>query len=179
MEKILITGTGRCGTTFLILLFSFLEFDTGYNRENYLNNLNIDSKAGLEQLLPFTHYISKRPDIILNIELLIKNINIKQVIIPIRDYTLSAQSRVNNKYIGGLWYATTEEEQITFYKHIMSEYMYIATKYDINTLFLDFDRMINNKKYLFDKLKHILDEKHIEFEHFSTIYDEVTLILKK
>ena len=35
MEKILITGTGRCGTTFLIKLFSFLDFDTGYNRDNY------------------------------------------------------------------------------------------------------------------------------------------------
>ena len=32
-----ITGTGRCGTTFLIKLFSFLEFNTGFNRENYNN----------------------------------------------------------------------------------------------------------------------------------------------
>ena len=29
MEKILITGTGRCGTTFLIKLFSFLGYNTG------------------------------------------------------------------------------------------------------------------------------------------------------
>ena len=35
MEKILITGTGRCGTTFLIKLFSFLEFDTGFTKNDY------------------------------------------------------------------------------------------------------------------------------------------------
>lgn len=36
-SKIYITGTGRCGTTFLIKLFSFLNFDTGYNKNNYGN----------------------------------------------------------------------------------------------------------------------------------------------
>lgn len=36
-DKIYITGIGRCGTTFLIKLFSFLNFDTGYNKENYKN----------------------------------------------------------------------------------------------------------------------------------------------
>ena len=34
-NKILITGTGRCGTTFLIKLFTFLGFDTGYDKSNY------------------------------------------------------------------------------------------------------------------------------------------------
>jgi len=35
MEKIFITGTGRCGTTFLIKLFTFLNFNTGFNKSNY------------------------------------------------------------------------------------------------------------------------------------------------
>jgi hypothetical protein len=37
-EKILITGTGRCGTTFLIKLFTFLGFDTGFDKTNYQMN---------------------------------------------------------------------------------------------------------------------------------------------
>lgn len=32
-------------------------------------------------------------------------------------------------------------------------------KYDIDTIFIDFDRMINDKPYLFNKLKSVLDEK--------------------
>lgn len=53
------------------------------------------------------------------------------------------------------------------------------TKYDIPTIFIDFDKMINDKKYLFDKIKSILDEKNIDFDNFSNIYDEVSLISKR
>ena len=35
--------------------------------------------------------------------------------------------------------------------------------------------MINDKLYLFNKIKYILDEKNIDFETFSTVYDEVTI----
>ena len=48
------------------------------------------------------------------------------------------------------------------------------TKYEINTLFLDFDKMVSDKIYLFEKLKPILDEKNITFETFSNEYDDVT-----
>jgi hypothetical protein len=49
------------------------------------------------------------------------------------------------------------------------------TKYNINTIFIDFDKMIIDKKYLFDKLKPILDEKDINFDLFCSVYDETTL----
>ena len=49
MEKILITGTGRCGTTFLIKLFSFLDFDTGYNRNNYKLSISSNCNSGMEK----------------------------------------------------------------------------------------------------------------------------------
>ena len=52
------------------------------------------------------------------------------------------------------------------------------TKYNISTIFIDFDKMINDKQYLFDKLKNILDEKNITFDLFSTIYDKVSLTSK-
>jgi hypothetical protein len=49
------------------------------------------------------------------------------------------------------------------------------TKYKINTIFINFDKMICDKKYLFDKLNPILIEKNIDFEKFSQIYDEVSI----
>ena len=77
-----------------------------------------------------------------------------------------------------LWCANDELSQIEFYKNILTNYIIISTKYDINTIFIDFDKMINDKIYLFNKLKNILDEKNIDLEKFSCVYDEVSLSSK-
>lgn len=178
MEKILITGTGRCGTTFLIKLFSFLDFDTGYNKSNYKNNIAPNCNSGMERIYTEKYYILKNPNFIYNIRHILedKSVKIKMVIIPIRDYELSAKSRVKHAYdAGGLWNATDVQSQILFYRHIISNYMYNMTKYDINTIFLNFDKMVSDKEYLFQKLKPILDEKNIKFGEFSEIYDEVSI----
>ena len=181
MEKIFITGTGRCGTTFMIKLFSFLNFDTGYNRENYKNNISANCNSGMERIYIDKFYIIKNPRIINNIAHILADtsVKIKTIIIPIRDYELSAISRVNHgTQNGGLWNAVNKKTQIEFYNQIMANYLYYMTKYEINTIFLDFDKMTTNKAYLFDKIKHILSEKNIEFELFSSVYDEVTLTSK-
>lgn len=44
------------------------------------------------------------------------------------------------------------------------------TKYDIPTIFLDFERMINDRDYLYNKLKNIMDEENIIFEQFNEVY---------
>lgn len=181
MEKIFITGTGRCGTTFLIKLFTFLDLDTGYNKHNYKNFINNNCNSGMERKYNDLFSIIKNPHIIMNIPHIIKdkNIKIKKIIIPVRDYIQSAKSRVSHQYnAGGLWFANDEKSQLSFYKHIMSNYIYYMTKYDIPTLFLDFDRMTTDKKYLYDKLSFILDEKNITFDMFSSVYDEVSLTSK-
>ena len=181
MEKILITGTGRCGTTFLIKLFSFLDFNTGYTKKNYKSSISSNCNSGMERNYKDKYYILKNPTFILNIEHIVKDesIIIKNVIIPIRDLEESARSRVTNgRSPGGLWNAQDEMSQINFYKKILTNYIVISTKYDINTIFIDFDRMINDKAYLFNKLKNILDEKAVDFETFSSVYDEVTMTSK-
>ena len=181
MEKVFITGTGRCGTTFLIKLFSFLDFNTGYNRSNYNLSISSNCNSGMERDYNANYYIIKNPRIMENIEHVIKDtsIKIKNIIIPIRNLKKSAESRVKHgKLHGGLWNATDELSQINFYKNILTNYIVIATKYDINTIFIDFDKMINDKIYLFNKLKHILNEKHIDLDTFSRVYNEVSIISK-
>lgn len=181
MEKILITGTGRCGTTFLIKLFSFLDFDTGYNRNNYKLSISSNCNSGMEKTYKSNNRILKNPLFIRNIEHIVKDetISIKCVIIPLRHLKMSAQSRVKHGYQnGGLWNASDEISQIEFYKNILTNYLFISTKYEINTIFIDFDKMINDKIYLFNKLKNILDEKNIDLETFSAVYDEVSLTSK-
>jgi hypothetical protein len=173
MEKILITGTGRSGTTFLIKLFSFLNFDTGYGLENYKSHIRDNCNSGMERPYTDNHYILKSPDFMKNIEDLVKDdkIIIKNVIIPVRDLKISSKSRVRHgNNAGGLWNANDELSQISFYQKIISNYIFISTKYDLKTIFIDFDRMIDDPKYLFNKLKDILDEKDIDFETFNNNY---------
>lgn len=178
MEKIYITGTGRCGTTFLIKLFTFLGFDTGFTQDNYDQFIFKNCNAGMEKVYSDNFCTIKDPCILENIESIIHDpaIIIKCIILPIRKYQESAKSRVGHgTQCGGLWNASNEDEQCQFYNKIMANYMYIATKYDINTIFIDFDRMIHNKEYLFQKLKVLFDEKHISFDTFSDIYEKVSL----
>lgn len=176
MEKILITGTGRCGTTFLIKIFTFLNFDTGYTRNNYQKYIFPKCNSGMEKkLYTEKNYILKNPEYIKNIENIIqdKSIIIKTIILPVRNLREAAISRVKlGQSEGGLLNAKDELSQIQYYKDILSNYVYIMTKYDINTIFIDFDKMINDKLYLFNKLKNILNEKFINYETFSEAYDD-------
>ena len=122
MEKILITGTGRCGTTFLIKLFSFLGFNTGYNKKNYNDYIYPNCNSGMERKYNENYYILKNPTFINDIETILndKSIKVKMVIIPIRNLKNSAMSRVKHKYNkGGLWNATNKSSQILFYNTII------------------------------------------------------------
>ncbi len=161
-EKILISGTGRCGTTFLIILLSMLKLDTGYNVHNFRNHIFENCNSGMEQLINCKNKIIKNPVFIEKIENIVSNnnIKIKYMIIPIRDYSKSANSRLNlGNENGGLWNATDFDSQINFYYKIMANYNYTMVKYDIPTIFLDFDKMINDTLYLYNKLLPILENK--------------------
>ncbi len=175
MEKILITGTGRCGTTFLIKLFSFLGFDTGYTRENYNRFISKNCNSGMERQHTENHQVLKNPTFIQNISTILESsIRIKSVIIPVRDLNQSAKSRVRHqKKNGGLWNAVDEKTQVDHYRNILSNYVCLMAKHDIPTVFLDFDRMVTDRLYLFDRLSHLM--VGVNFDRFSEVYDEVTV----
>ena len=179
MEKIFITGTGRCGTTFLIKLFTFLGFNTGFNDDNYRRYIMPNCNAGMERVFTDQFDVLKNPTFLWDIEKIVKDKNniIKRVIIPIRNFAESAHSRAIHGMNrgGGLWNATTEDEQIRFYHEMMANYVFFMTKYNIPTTFIDFDRMISDKQYLFIILQPIMEEKQIDFEFFSRIYNEVSV----
>lgn len=177
MDKILISGTGRCGTTFLIKLFSFLDYNTGFTRDNYQNYIQKNCNSGMEKNHHSDEYVLKNPTFIQFIKNIVEDssIRIKYMIISIRDYSISARSRVSHKKgAGGLWNANNEEEQILYYNKIMTNYLFYMVKYDINTIFIDFEKMISNPAYLYEKLKPILDENDITFERFFHEYELVS-----
>jgi len=129
MEKILITGTGRCGTTFLIKLFSFLDFNTGYTKENYKLSIYSNCNSGMERKYNDNYYILKNPSFMSDIEQILKDTSviIKSVVIPIRNLKDSAKSRIKHMHKnGGLWNAKDELSQIKYYKDIITNYIYIS-----------------------------------------------------
>lgn len=178
MYKIYITGTGRCGTTFLIKLFTFLKFDTGYTKENYARSIHKNCNSGMERRYKDNFHVLKNPSFIDQIETIVaeKSINIEAFIIPIREYKASVSSRLKHgKKPGGLWNASDEKSQIEFYNSIMAKYLYHMVKHEIKTIFLDFDAMVNDKQYLFDKLTPVLTKRNIDYTTFCNAYDEASI----
>lgn len=160
-------------------MFTFLEFDTGFNKQNYHKFIAKNCNSGMELDINSKPYILKNPQFIVNIAHIIKIIKIKKMIIPIRNYEKSAISREKHgNKAGGLWNAHNKNSQIQFYHKIISNYIYYMTKYNIPTIFLDFEKMISDKIYLYEKIESILNEKNITFENFSNVYDEVSILSK-
>ena len=177
MDKIYISGTGRCGTTFLIKLFTFLKFNTGYTKENYTRSIFKNCNSGMERRYNDNFHVLKNPNFINEIETIVadKCINIETFIIPIREYNASAQSRVkHNRLAGGLWNASDKKTQINFYHSVMAKYMYHMVKHEIKTIFLDFDAMVKDKQYLFEKLSPVLSKKGVDYTIFCNAYDEAS-----
>ena len=48
------------------------------------------------------------------------------------------------------------------------------TKHNIPTIFINFEKMISDSKYLYNILHVILNEKNISYELFNTIYEKVS-----
>ena len=109
-----------------------------------------------------------------------KTVKVKYMIIPIQDYEKSAESREKLGGLrGGLWEASNKEEQIKSYYKMMSEYMLNMVRYDIPTIFLDFDRMVSSSEYLYENLKPMMEEENVEFEKFDKTFQEVNFIQKR
>ena len=171
-NKILISGTGRCGTTFLIKLFTFMEFDTGFTKQTYQESIFSNCNAGMELRITAPHLVLKWPRFLDQIPEIVSQYTIQYMILPIRNYEQSAESRVRHGTLpGGLRDADSKETQITHYYKIIAEYVYHMTRYDIPTIFIDFERMITDKMYLYDRLRPIFDLYHKSFDIFSEAYD--------
>lgn len=124
---ILISGTGRAGTTLLVQYFTALGFDTGFTLERAMHTTDPIAKAGLEhgldQALP---YVSKSPrytdTLGANLD---EGLRVKWCLVPMRDLYSAAESRrrvhraassagmdpVSHR--GALWNTTDSGEQET------------------------------------------------------------------
>lgn len=175
-HNVIVSGTGRSGTTFLMLIFTFLGMDTGFTEDNYDMDIDNDANSGLERDLQFA-YIVKSPAYIQCISEVILETNIDWMIIPIREYEDSALSRykLGPGVRGGLWESRNAVEQVQMYWRIMAKYLRKMVKYQIPTIFLDFDKLIVSQKYVYNKLLPLFESKNISFDSFKVAYTKATL----
>lgn len=170
-QHVIISGTGRAGTTFLVQLLTELGLDTGFadSTSSLLPNCN----AGMEWDIrhPDAPYIIKSPwlcDYLDNV-LQEEDIIIDHAIIPVRDLYSAAESRRDvtkrtdpslypGEIPGGLWHTDIPEQQEAILAHQLYKLIYTVAKNDIPLTLLYFPRFIYDPKYLYEKLSFVLND---------------------
>lgn len=194
-QHVVITGTGRAGTTFLVELLTNLGLDTGFKKNDLIILKNKMGRAGLEHDIRKANcpYIVKSPwfcdyahEVFNN-----KSITIEHIFLPMRDLNAAAESRRfvtrNNiikhstlsmllkktdkqQYAGGLWHTnslkTGKQEQILQFQ--LYKLLLEASSTFIPITILQYPRIVKDCDYLYAKLKPILNNISIEF--FSQVF---------
>lgn len=179
-HHVVITGTGRSGTSFLVQLMTNLGLDTGFDKDTARSILGTEGRAGLEFDIRKNNcpYIVKSPwfcdyasDVLRDPE-----IRVDRVFIPIRDLEAAAESRRCvtrlNSTKGGLWHTDSlqpgDQEQVLLlqvYKLVLA-----LSSYHIPVAFIRYPKLIKAPSYLFRKLRPLL--KDMALDDFLEVFNE-------
>jgi hypothetical protein len=111
-----------------------------------------------------------------NITEIHKNTNIKYIVFPYRNFKESAESREKlskRTPNGGLWNAKTAQEQQEFYHRIYKIFLLDIIRFQIPTIFIDFQQFTHSPQYLYEKLQPTF-LRPITFEEFELAYYQAT-----
>lgn len=183
--KLIITGTGRAGTTALLEVLTELGLDTGLNNPEtpqfhkssttYFETCH----AGLEfsplKVEGKTPYVIKDPDFCGQIHELYERFTIQGVLIPIRGLQVAALSRLRiyKQYgegaAGGLWNVPSDEvwgdyrdetqklsQQTLALAVSFYELVFSCVQLQIPFVFLEYPRFLKNPYYLYKQLCQII-----------------------
>ena len=183
-HHVIISGTGRAGTTFLIQLLTGLGLDTGFTSD-YLP-INENCNAGLEQDIfqENAPYIIKNPWLCDSIQEVLArpDIVIDHAFIPIRDLRASAQSRIyvdatSDKAAfpqgvpGGLWHTSDPSQQESILARQFYKLVYHLSKSEVPMTFMHYPRLTQDARYLYNKLATLLTG--ISYENFARDFDVI------
>ena len=164
---IVISGTGRSGTTYLMELFAELGFDTGPWTEAHYHHV---ASAGRERnvLKSAGYRVVKSPHFCDQVDAAVAaGIGIEHVIIPVRNIEDAAASRVrvqeaatgsrDGKGVpGGLWGTTSAEDQASVLSRKLASLVESLVRHDIPMTMLYFPRITTDEDYLFRKLSPLM-----------------------
>jgi hypothetical protein len=168
-HHVIISGTGRAGTTFLVQLLTVLGFDTGFGdpASGIFSNCN----AGMERDLrePDAPYIVKSPWICDYLGDVVRSgrVVIDHAIVPMRDLFAAAESRRKvsseaaggvrpDEVPGGLWHTARPEAQEAILTEQFYKLFLTLAEQDIPITLLHFPRLVTDSDYLYGKLAFLL-----------------------
>jgi hypothetical protein len=184
-RHLIISGTGRAGTTFLVQLLTKLGLDTGV--EDIDSAINPNCNAGLESdiRLPDAPYVVKTPWLCDYLDEVLRggDVTIDHALIPMRELYAAAQSRRHvasttdptlypGGIPGGLWHTDDPGEQETALTHQLYKLLLAIAKHDIPLTLLEFPRLVYEPAYLYRKLAFALGD--INYDSFLNVFRAVS-----
>ena len=179
-HKVIITGTGRAGTTFLVHLLTELGLDTGITPKNWRKKFYPNCNAGLEHNLldPKTPYIVKNPALCETLPDAVasERFVFDHVYIPIRELDTAAASRVriggaNGSVPGGLWGTSDPAHQRAVLAEHFHRLIHVLVTHEIPHTFILFPRLVADPAYSFDRLSFVL--KGISRHDFDLAFNRI------
>jgi hypothetical protein len=157
--KIIIAGTGRAGTTFLVAVLSDLGLDTGFRPGIPMDGVS----GGLERSIGHadTPRIVKSPGLSTRLGKLLDDgaVQVDHVIIPMRDLDIASASRVRvagyGRFLGvrgGFTGTRSASRQKKVLAAMLAELVWAVTRHDLAHTFLEFPRFTNDWQYTYEKL---------------------------
>jgi hypothetical protein len=181
-HHLIISGTGRAGTTFLVQLLTELGLQTGF--KDAFSDFHASCNAGMEWNLRLEDapYVVKSPELCeyLGEVLKTKDIVIDYAIVPVRDLYSAAESRRQVSQAsgrkkgakGGLWLTKNPRAQEAVLAKQFCNLVRTLVEHDVPTIFLDFPRLVKDSEYLFTKLKPALP--NIGSDAFSRAFQKLS-----
>jgi hypothetical protein len=192
-HHVVITGTGRAGTSFLMQLLTTLGLQTGFAGTQ--TKLNENARAGLEWDIhdPAAPYIVKSPYFCEHAAEVLerKDIAIDHVLVPMRDIHAAAESRrfvldsavaklglvqrikarvKPPKVPGGLFNTKNKSKQESVLLLEFHRLMLALSSEHIPLTLLQYPKLVKEKAYLYEKLRPILGS--ISEDQFTSAFQQ-------
>jgi hypothetical protein len=180
-HKLLITGTGRAGTTFLVQLLTELGLDTGYARGTRSQDYFDHCAAGLEGELTAeaSPYVVKNPAFCDSLPAILAThcFIIDHVLVPIRQLDDAANSRIrvggqDGLVPGGLLGTSDPAAQRGVLAERFHGLMHALAAHDIPHTLLHFPRLALDADYAWTKLRFLLPSG--EWTAFAAVFRRVS-----
>lgn len=195
-SHVVITGTGRAGTSYLVELLTHLGLDTGYAPDEVSRNKSQTARAGLEHDIrhPDAPYVVKSPwfcdyaDDVLACD----DIAIDHIFVPMRDLKGAAESRrfvtaetvsampllkrfqfrmFPKTLAGGVWRTDRADQQEGVLLEQLYKLVLSLSASTVPVTLMRYPQIVNDSVYLFEKLQPIL--RDITYAEFESVFNKV------